>query len=77
MKNVITLILAAALLSACASPEVWHRGATSQQVAEADVAACHYRAAREGYGSGIYGGVAGYDFVHRCMAALGYHASIY
>jgi hypothetical protein len=77
MKKITILILAASLLSACASPEVWHRAATSQQVAEADILTCHSRAAREGYGNGLYGGIAGYDYVHRCMASLGYHASIY
>ncbi len=77
MKSIITLLLATALLAACASPEVWQRPDTPQQVATADAAACHARAEHDGYGASVYGGIAGYDYVHRCMASLGYHASLY
>jgi hypothetical protein len=77
MKSTIALILAAALLAACASPEVWRRPGTTEQVAAVDISACRTRAARDGYASGIYGQIAGYDYVHRCMADLGYHASLY
>jgi hypothetical protein len=77
MKIVIALIVTTALLSACASPEVWRRAGTSQQITEADAMACRAGAVRDGYSSGIYGAVAGYDYLHRCMASLGYHAAIY
>jgi len=77
MKSVITLILAAALLAGCASPEAWQRPGTPEQVAAADAAACHTQAQRDGYGASLYGGIAGYDYVHRCMASLGYHASVW
>jgi len=77
MKIVIPLILAACVLSACASPEVWHRAGTTQQLADVDAATCRARAAHEVYGNILYDGIVGYNYVHRCMASLGYHASLY
>jgi hypothetical protein len=77
MKIVIALIVTTTLLSACTSPEIWRRAGTSQQIAETDAMACRAGAARDGYSSGIYGGIAGYDYVHRCMGSLGYHAAVY
>ena len=77
MKPIITLFLATVLLAGCASAEVWRRPDTPQQVAAADIAGCRARAERDGYGGGLYGGIAGYDYVHRCMASLGYHATVW
>ena len=59
MKIVIPLILAACVLSACASPEVWHRAGTTQQLADVDAATCRARAAHEVYGNILYDG----DFI--------------
>ena len=73
MKSLITLILGAAVLAGCAGAEVWQRDGTSQQVATADIAACRTQAARDGYGTGV----SGYNYLHRCMASLGYHASVW
>jgi hypothetical protein len=77
MKSLIALLLTAAFLAGCASPEVWQRPDTPQQVASADAAACRTRAEHEGYGGSIYGGIAGYDYVHRCMVSLGYRAALW
>ena len=77
MKTIIPLILIASFLSACTSPEVWHREGTSQRVADTDAAACRARADRDGYANSLYAGIIGYDYVHRCMASLGYRASLY
>ena len=33
--------------------------------------------AHEVYGNILYDGIVGYNYVHRCMASLGYHASLY
>ncbi len=73
MKSLITLTLAAVVLAGCAGAEVWSRPGTTEQVASADLAACRVRAERDGYGAGLYG----YDYLHRCMASLGYHAALY
>jgi outer membrane PBP1 activator LpoA protein len=76
MIRTITLVLVAASLAAC-SAEVWHRPGASQEDARADTAACQNAAQRSGDSSGVYRQVSAYNYFHRCMAARGYHASLY
>jgi hypothetical protein len=76
MIRTIVLVLIAASLAAC-SPEVWHRPGASQEDARADTAACQNAAQRSGDSGSVYGEVGAYNYFHRCMAARGYHASLY
>jgi len=80
MFRTIIVVLVAASLAACSSPEVWRKSGASQQVVRADTDACHGAAQRSSDADGggyLYEQLANYNYFDRCMADHGYLVSLY
>jgi hypothetical protein len=78
MVRKITILLVAASLAACASPEIWHKSGVSQQDVNADTTACQSAARRSSEGTSfVYAHVTSYNYFNNCMADRGYLVSIF
>jgi hypothetical protein len=78
MMRMITILAVAASLTACASPEVWHKSGATQQDVDATTGACqsvaqHIRASS----NAVYGGLTSYNYFNNCMVDHGYQVSMF